>query len=166
MQLNSAGAPRQAVARKANHERPMSEIPPTPSADAAPTEIWVSGRAARSACAVFNYGNIAAILVPIPIGLLWLGASMIVYAMNRHHPNEKVGHYTQQAAYRLYGVIGFFVSVAIFFPGNNWNYYLIAWGLAAAILIPWSLVDLIRIKRDQWQDISVSVAEVNNNESR
>ena len=37
--------------------------------------------------------------------MLWLGLSMLVYAMNRHHPNPKVGHYTQQAAYRFYGVM-------------------------------------------------------------
>lgn len=113
----------------------------------------VSGRGARWASAVFNFGNMAAILIPLPIGLLWLGASMVVYAMNRHHPNPKVGHYTQQAAYRFYGVVGFFVAVATFFPGQDWTYYLYAWALAAAVLLPWSMLDLVRIYRDEWQDL-------------
>ena len=113
------------------------------------------GRKARSAAAVFNYGNILAIILPVPLGMLWLGMSMLVYAMNRHHPNEKVGHYTQQAAYRFYAVTGFFVAAATFIPGGGWDYYLVAWALAALILIPWSIVDLVRIRNDDWQDMEV-----------
>ena len=71
-----------------------------------PEARLISARSARSAARLFNYGNIVAMLVPLPLGILWLGASMIVYAMNRHHPNERVGHYTQQAAYRIYAVAG------------------------------------------------------------
>jgi hypothetical protein len=113
------------------------------------------GRRARSAAAVFNYGNIIAIIVPVPLGMLWLGMSMLVYAMNRHHPNEKVGYYTQQAAYRFYGVSGFFVAAATFIPGGGWDYYLIAWAFAGAVLIPWSIADLIRIRNDDWQDMEI-----------
>ncbi len=115
------------------------------------------GRRARRAAELFNYGNILAILVPIPLGMLWLGLSMLVYAMNRHHPNEKVGHYTQQAAYRFYGVTGFFVAVATFIPGGGWTYYLAAWVLAAVVLIPWSVLDLLRIRRDTWTDVELPV---------
>jgi len=115
------------------------------------------GRKARTAASVFNYGNILAILVPVPLGMLWLGLSMLVYAMNRHHPNEKVGHYTQQAAYRFYGITGFFVAAATFIPGGGWNYYLIAWAFAALVLIPWSVLDLVRIHRDQWDDMELPV---------
>jgi hypothetical protein len=119
----------------------------------------LSGRKARQAAAVFNIGNIVAILVPVPLGMLWFGLSMLIYAMNRHHPNPRVGHYTQQAAYRFYAITGFFVAAATFIPGGGWAYYLVAWGLAAAILVPWSIVDLIRIRRERWDDIQVPVEE-------
>jgi hypothetical protein len=122
------------------------------------------GRKARGAAAVFNYGNIIAVIVPVPLGMLWLGASMLVYAMNRHHPDPKVGHYTQQAAYRFYGVSGFFVAVATFIPGGAGSYYLMAWGLAAVILIPWSIFNLILIRRDRWDDLQLPV-EDNDNQS-
>jgi hypothetical protein len=82
---------------------------------------------------------------------------MVVYAMNRHHPNPRVGHYTQQAAYRFYGIAGFFVAAATFIPGSGWSYYLAAWALAAAILIPWSIFDLIRIRRERWDDLQLPV---------
>lgn len=115
------------------------------------------GHRARRAAALFNYGNIIAILVPIPLGMLWLGLSMLVYAMNRHHPNEKVGHYTQQAAYRFYAITGFFVAAATFIPGEDWTWYLIAWVCAALVLIPWSVVDLMRIRKDTWTDTVLPV---------
>lgn len=115
----------------------------------------VSGQSARKACVVFNYGNMIAIAVPIPLGLLWVGASMVVYAMNRHHPNPRVGHYTQQAAYRFYGVTGFFVAVATFFPGGNWTYYLAAWAAAALVLLPWSVWELVKIYKDDWRDMQL-----------
>lgn len=115
------------------------------------------GHRARRAAALFNYGNIIAILVPIPLGMLWLGLSMLVYAMNRHHPNEKVGHYTQQAAYRFYAITGFFVAAATFIPGEDWTWYLIAWVFAALILIPWSILDLVRIRKDTWTDTVLPV---------
>ncbi len=115
------------------------------------------GRRARRAAMLFNYGNILAILAPIPLGMLWLGMSMLLYAMNRHHPNEKVGHYIQHAAYRFYAITGFIVAAALFIPGGGLAWYLIAWAFAALVLIPWSIVDLVRIRRDTWPDMELPV---------
>ncbi|NIP72398.1 MAG: hypothetical protein GWO16_04930 [Gammaproteobacteria bacterium] len=115
----------------------------------------LSARAARTAASLFNYGTIAAVLVPVPLGLLWLCASMAVYAMNRRHPEPRVGHYAQQAAYRLYAVAGGFVALATFFPGQQWSYYLYAWIAAAAMLVPWSVIDPVRIRREQWCDLEL-----------
>ncbi|MEE9342154.1 MAG: hypothetical protein V3V12_00810 [Gammaproteobacteria bacterium] len=119
----------------------------------------VTGKQARQSAAMFNIGNIIAILLPIPLGMLWFGVSMVVYAMNRHHPNEKVGDYTQKAAYRFYGVSGFFVAAATFIPGGGWMYYLIAWGCAGLLLIPWSVSDLIKISKDTWRDVVINDPE-------
>lgn len=114
----------------------------------------ISGRSARFASELFNYGNILTVLIP-PLGLLWMAASMVIYAMNRHHPNPKVGHYTQIAAYRIYGVVGVIVAVAIFIPKNGLNYYLAAWAISILIILPFSIRDLIRIRRDDWQDTEI-----------
>ena len=119
-------------------------------------DALVSGQSARKAAQLFNIGNIVAILLPLPLGLLWLGGSMIIYAMNRHHPNQRVGYYTQQAAYRFYGVTGFIVAAATFIPGNGWIWYLFAWAVAALIIIPWSIWDIVRIRRETWQDVAIN----------
>lgn len=118
----------------------------------------VRGSSARTAAALMDYGNIITIIF-IPLIIVWFGASMLVYAMNRHHPNPKVGHYTQWAAYRFYGVTGFFTAAAIFIPGGNWKYYLVAWVLAALIIIPWSILDLMRIYKDEWVDMIIDEDE-------
>lgn len=114
--------------------------------------------AAQRAASIMNYGNIVAMLLPFPLLIFWFGASMLVYAMNRHHPDPKVGNYTQQAAYRFYGITGFFLAAAMFIPGGNWFWYLSAWIIAAAIIIPLSIRDLRRIRRDEWIDIPLDAA--------
>ena len=113
---------------------------------------------ARLAASLMNYGNLVAILVPFPLLIFWFGASILVYALNRHHPDPRVGRYTQQAAYRFYGVTGFFVVVATFIPGSGWIWHLAAWIVAALILIPWSILDLHRIRREMWIDIQLDDA--------
>ena len=114
----------------------------------------LSARSCRFAASLFNYGNILAVTLP-PLGLLWLAASMVIYAMNRHHPETRVGEYTQQAAYRIYGVSGFVVAAAIFIPGNGLPYYIAIWITMMLIIIPLSIRDLLRIRRDDWQDIEL-----------
>ncbi|MEW6693127.1 MAG: hypothetical protein AB1340_09880 [Pseudomonadota bacterium] len=132
----------------------------------------------RRAASWFNYGNlIVIILAGIPLLLagsasgktmifatagaiipiiLWFGGSMLLYALNKHHPNPKVGHYTQWAAYRFYAITGSLVVIGAFFPADI-RYYQAFWAVAATILIPWSIIDLRRIQRDDWRPLQVPV---------
>jgi len=118
----------------------------------------LSARAVRRAAALFNYGNLIAIALPLPLGIFWLGASMVVYALNRHHPDARVGHYTQWAAYRFYGLVGLVVVVATFY-GTGLKAWLITWGVLAVILVPWTIYDLIKIHREPWRDITLTAEE-------
>ncbi|PWV61775.1 hypothetical protein C7443_105208 [Plasticicumulans acidivorans] len=113
----------------------------------------VRGSDSRRAASWMHWGNIVSVLVPVPLLIFWFGASMLVYAMNRHHPEPRVGHYTQQAAYRFYAITGFFTAAATFIPGGGWTWYIAAWAAAALVIIPWSLLDLRRIRREEWNDI-------------
>jgi hypothetical protein len=115
------------------------------------TGTVVSGRSAANAAKFFNYGNIIAVLIPIPFVALWFGGSMLFYAFNRHHPNPKVGHYTQQAAYRFYALTGFLVVAGTFFPVDI-RYYLAFWAVSVLVIVPWSIHDLRKINRDDWED--------------
>lgn len=134
----------------------------------------------RRAASWFDYGNLIVIcLAGIPLLLagnatgktmifatagaiipiiLWFGGSMLLYALNKHHPNPKVGHYTQWAAYRFYAVTGSLIVIGTFFPSDI-TYYQVFWAIAAAILIPWSIIDLRKIQRDDWQPMQTPARE-------
>lgn len=112
----------------------------------------ISKRNAR----LFNYGNIISVLIPFPFFIFWFGASMFVYAMYRHHPNPRVGYYTQIAAYYFYALAGFLVVILTFAPKilfENIYYALLLWLVCALILIPLSIREIMKINKEDWQDI-------------
>lgn len=119
----------------------------------------ITGARARRTAAQMDIGNIVAMILPVPLAMLWFGISILVYAMHRHHPNPKVGHYTQWAAYRFYGVVGTLVPVATFYPGHSLKLWLGTWAVCAAVLIPSSIWALIKISRDDWQDVVVPAGD-------
>jgi hypothetical protein len=112
----------------------------------------VSGRSSRFAAMQMDLGNLVSMLLP-PLPLLWFGGSMLVYALHRHHPDPRVGRYTQNAAYRFYGVMGAIIPIGTFFPGRGITSWLIAWGIGLAVIVPWSLWSIFRIRREDWPDI-------------
>jgi len=119
-----------------------------------PPDHIVSGRSSRFAAMQMDLGNLISMLLP-PLPLLWFGGSMLVYALHRHHPNPRVGYYTQRAAYRFYAVMGAIIPIGTFFPGRGITPWLVAWGVGLAVIIPWSLWSIARIRREDWPDITV-----------
>jgi len=117
-------------------------------------ERIVSGRSSRFAAMQMDIGNLISMLLP-PLPLLWFGGSMLVYALHRHHPNPRVGYYTQRAAYRFYAVMGAIIPIGTFFPGRGITSWLVAWGVGLAVIIPWSLWSIARIRREDWPDLAV-----------
>jgi len=93
---------------------------------------------------------IAMIVPPI----LWFGLSIMIYIISRHHPNPLVGHYTQQAAYRYYGMIGIVIPVGTFF-GTDWKPWILMGGIVGLILVPWTIWELIKTQKEDWQDIEI-----------
>lgn len=106
----------------------------------------------RFAAMQMDLGNMISMLLP-PLPVLWFGISMLIYALHRHHPDPRVGTYTQWAAYRFYGVMGLIIPVGTFFPGDGVVPWLIAWGLGIAIIVPWSIYSIVRVRREDWRDI-------------
>ncbi len=112
----------------------------------------VSGASSRFAAMQLDIGNLISMCLP-PLPILWFGGSMLIYALHRHHPNPKVGRYTQQAAYRFYGVMGAIIPIGTFFPGRGITPWLIAWGIGLAVIVPWSIWSIMRIRREEWPDL-------------
>ena len=152
-----------------------SEITTTPK----PAVQLITARSARATARLFNVGNIIALLpglIATPVILLgqperltlifmlilmmvppilWFSISIMVYTIARHHPNERVGYFTQQAAYRFYGMFGIVIPVGTFY-GTQWELWIITGGVVGLIVVPWSLWDLRRINKEDWQDMELT----------
>ena len=116
----------------------------------------VTAKESKKSAKVFNYGNIASVLIPFPLFIFWFGASMFVYAMYRHHPNSRVGFFTQKAAYHYYALSGMLVPVLTFAPGDFfYKYWWLLWGLSFLFLVPLSIYEIIKVNREEWHDVKI-----------
>lgn len=116
----------------------------------------ITAEQSKKAAKLFSYGNIAAVLIPFPIFIFWFGASMFIYAMHRHHPNARVGYYTQKAAYQYYSLAGFLSVVMLFASGDFFfKYGWMLWLACALFLVPLSIKDILKVNRENWLDIEL-----------
>jgi hypothetical protein len=99
-------------------------------------------------------------VLSLPPVMLWLGASIFVYASIAHHPNSRTAHYNKWAGYRFYGVMGSLVVVgpAIYGLLGGWQGLMLVLGLAVLIIVPWALYDIYKAAREPWTDMTIEVA--------
>ena len=99
-------------------------------------------------------------VLSLPPVMLWLGASIFVYASIAHHPNPRTTHYNKWAGYRFYGVMGSLMVVgpAIYSMLDGWQGLMLVLGLAVLIIVPWALFDIYKAAREPWQDMTLEVA--------
>ncbi len=116
----------------------------------------VTAKQSKFAAKVFNFGTIASVIIPFPLFIFWFGASMFVYALYRHHPNPRVGYYTQHAAYIYYGLAGLLVPVLTFAPKELFvDYWWAFWGAAVIGVVPLAVVQIVKASKEEWQDVKI-----------
>lgn len=143
----------------------------------------ISASSSRFAAQLFNILTVAALLVSLtalllgkllashkigflpfvlslPPVMLWLGASIFVYASIAHHPNPRTTHYNKWAGYRFYGVMGSLMVIgpAIYGLLDGWQGLMLVLGTAVLIVVPWALYDIYRAAREPWADMTIEVA--------
>lgn len=141
----------------------------------------ISAASAKRAASMFHYGNIVAALVP-GFAILWFGLSMLVFAVNSHHPDPRVLDFNRRAARNFYPVMAFvLLIVGAGFGGlteklgitallhklglDTLGHHLLGldpnlmallvamWALLFVVLLPTSIVALLQIQRTEWHDI-------------
>ncbi|MEE9326916.1 MAG: hypothetical protein V3U71_06425 [Cocleimonas sp.] len=120
-------------------------------------ESIITAQKSKKAAKLFSYGNILSVLIPFPLFIFWFGASMLIYAFHRHHPNPRVGFYTQKAAYNYYALAGILSVVMLFASGDffyKFGWYL--WIACILILIPLSIKDILSVNKEDWKDVTIS----------
>jgi hypothetical protein len=98
-------------------------------------------------------------VLSLPPVMIWLGASIFVYASIAHHPNPRTVHYNKWAGYRYYGVMGSLMVVGPMLYGllRGLPGVMLVVGFAVAIIVPWALFDIYQAAREPWQDITIEV---------
>lgn len=97
------------------------------------------------------------IAMSLPPVMIWLAASIFVYAAIAHHPSERVRHFNKWAGYRYYGLVGFltiFANDLARLP-TGW---MGVWAILILALVPWALYDVWRAGREPWHDIELEDA--------
>ena len=142
----------------------------------------ISGSSARFAAQLFNIITVVALTISLtalllgkllashkigflpfvlslPPVMIWLGASIFVYASIAHHPNPRTAHYNKWAGYRFYGVMGSLVVIGqpIYGLVGGFGGLMLVLGLAVAIIVPWALFDIWRAAREKWEDLTLEV---------
>lgn len=125
-----------------------------------PAKICTAKQQMRAAQTFTFFSIIAVLLLPaiIPM-LLWIAASIFVYAAAAHHPNPRVCEFLKYSGYRFYGVVGALVVILNFSPqmskamGGLLPLALAIWLACILVVVPLGIRDLMRAKKEPWQDI-------------
>lgn len=116
----------------------------------------------KRAAKIFIQLSCLAVIVP-PLLILWIAASIFVYASIAHHPNTRVVDFLRPAGHRFYGLVGGLVVALNFSPqmaswAGGWTSLMIAlWVLAVLVVVVPGIRDLMRADREDWQDMTVEV---------
>lgn len=90
----------------------------------------------------------------LPPIMIWLAASIFVYASIAHHPDHTVRHYNKWAGYRYYAVVGTLTIFANDLARLPTGWFGV-WGLFILVLVPWAAYDVWKAGREHWRDIEV-----------
>lgn len=112
----------------------------------------VTGAQAKNNARWMDIATLVAIIIPVPFIIFLFGGAILIYSLTRYHPNPKVGKYIQASTYRFYGMVGLAIPIGTFIP-LDYRYWLVFWGISAMCLIIPSVLSLIKIQKDDWQDI-------------
>ena len=112
----------------------------------------------RLSAQLFTLASLVATAIP-PLLMIWVAASIFVYASIAHHPNPKVVNYNRIAGYRFYGVAGAMVIFGqpIYSLFGGWHGLLVVWAILAIIILPWGIWDVMKARNDDWQDMVIEV---------
>lgn len=122
----------------------------------------ITAQQSKFSAQMFNIASVVATLIP-PLLMIWIAASIFVYASIAHHPNPRTVEYNRLSGYRFYGAAGAMVIFGqpIYGIFKNWHGLLAIWVILAVIVVPLGIWNIFKAGREQWQDM---VIEVDTNE--
>lgn len=123
------------------------------------TKIVTAKQQMRAAQA-FPFFSSLAVIIPILIPF-WIAASIFSYCSIAHHPCNRVCQYLVPAGYRFYGLMGTWVVLLNFssqladWAGGALRLAFIVWAISILVVVPFGIRDILRARKEPWQDITV-----------
>ncbi|WP_334108366.1 hypothetical protein [Methylobacillus sp.] len=123
------------------------------------TKIVTAKQQMRAAQA-FPFFSSLAVIIPILIPF-WIAASIFSYCSIAHHPCNRVCQYLVPAGYRFYGLMGTWVVLLNFssqladWAGGALRLAFIVWAISILVIVPFGIRDILRARKEPWQDITV-----------
>lgn len=118
----------------------------------------ITARQSRFAAQLFNIASVISTLIP-PLLMIWIAASIFVYASIAHHPNPRTVYYNRVSGYRFYGAAGAMVVLGqpIYMLFENWHGLAAIWAILFVVVVPWGLWSIYKAGHEQWQDMTIEV---------
>ena len=118
----------------------------------------ITGAQSRFSAQLFNIASVVATLIP-PLLMIWIAASIFVYASIAHHPNPRTAEYNRFSGYRFYGAAGAMMVFGqpIYVLFGNWHGLLAIWAILVIVVVPWGLWSIYKAGREPWQDMTIEV---------
>jgi len=118
----------------------------------------ITGAQSRFSAQLFNIASVVATLIP-PLLMIWIAASIFVYASIAHHPNPRTAEYNRFSGYRFYGAAGAMMVFGqpIYVLFGNWHGLVAIWAILAIVVVPWGLWSIYKAGREPWQDMTIEV---------
>lgn len=118
----------------------------------------VTAGQSRFSAQLFNIASVIATLIP-PLLMIWIAASIFVYASIAHHPNPRTVYYNRISGYRFYGAAGAMVVFGqpVYSLFGNWHGLVAIWAVLAIVVVPLGLWSIYKAGREQWQDMTIEV---------
>ncbi len=119
----------------------------------------ITGKESLFSARLFSIISIVVSLIP-PLLMIWIAASIFVYASIAHHPNPRTVYYNRISGYRFYGAAGammIFGQPIYSFVFSSWHGLVAIWAIIVIIVVPFGLWDIIRAGREKWEDLTVEV---------
>lgn len=131
-----------------------------------PVKTITAAEQKRAAKLFTQLSCLSILLLPLVIPtLLWIAASIFVYASIAHHPNPRVVDFLRPAGHRFYGMTGALVVVLNFSPqmskwAGGWLHLaLIIWAISVLVVVVPGVRDILRSNKENWQDMTIEVEE-------
>ena len=112
----------------------------------------------RFSAQLFNIASVVATLIA-PLLMIWIAASIFVYASIAHHPNPRTAEYNRFSGYRFYGAAGAMMVFGqpIYVLFGNWHGLVAIWAILAIVVVPWGLWSIYKAGHEEWQDMTIEV---------